>query len=82
MSTIYTGSIEERVKKILAEQFCWPVDEVDLAVDLAEAYGCDSLDVLEVTMTVEDEFSIEIPDDDMWAMKTGQKIVDYVSAKV
>lgn len=82
MSTIHQGSIEERVKKILAEQLCRDADGIDLNVDLGDAHECDSLDVLEITMTTEDEFGIEIPDDDMWAFKTGQQIVDYVTAKV
>lgn len=53
-----------------------------MAANMEAAYQCDSLDVLEVTMCVEDEFGIEIPDEPMWAMKTGQQIVDYVTAKV
>jgi len=82
MSTIHQGTVEERVKKILAEQFCCEADEIILTADLHDAYASDSLDLLEITMAVEDEFEIEIPDDDMWAMKTGQQIVDYVTSKV
>ena len=75
-------NIEERVRTILAEQFCVEAGEIDLAANLEDAYTSDSLDLLEVTMTVEDEFGIEIPDETMWAMKTGQQIVDYVTAAV
>lgn len=75
------STIEERIKPILAEQFCCEANEIDLSADLAEKYGADSLDQVELVMTVEDEFEIEIPDDDMFAIKTGQQLIDLVRAK-
>jgi acyl carrier protein len=75
-------TIEERIKPILAAQFCKEIDEIDLSANIAEKYESDSLDLVEVTMTVEDEFGIEIPDDDMFAVKTGQQLIDLVRAKV
>jgi len=82
VSAILQGSIEDRVRKILAEQFCIEPSEIDLSADIGDKYGADSLAQLELVMDIEDEFEIEVPDEDMLAMKTGQQIVDYVTAKV
>lgn len=76
------ATIEERIKPIIAEQFCVPAEEVDLSANIAEQYSSDSLDLVELTMMVEDEFGIEIDDETMWSVKTGQQIVDIVRAKV
>ena len=76
------AAIEERIKPIIAEQFCIPVEEVDLSANIAERYSSDSLDLVELTMAVEDEFEFEIDYETMWSIKTGQQIVDIVRAKV
>lgn len=75
-------NIEERVRKILAEQFCRDPEEIDLTVDLGHAYEGDSLDQVEIVMIAETEFGIEIPDDDMFAITTGQQLVDAVTKRV
>ena len=75
------ATITERVIGILAEHFCRSVNEIDLSADLSQAYESDSLDLLELTMCVEDEFGIEIDDETMRSVKTGQQIVDIVRAK-
>lgn len=75
-------TIEERIKPIIAEQFCVAVTEIDLAANIAERYSSDSLDLVELTMAIEDEFGLEVPDETMWEFKTGQQVVDYVRAKV
>ena len=75
-------TIEERIKPIFAEQFFVPVTEIDLAANIAERYSSDSLDLVELTMTIEDEFELEIPNETMWEFKTGQQVIDYVRANV
>jgi acyl carrier protein len=76
-------NIEERVKKILADQFECKADEIDLSQQFTNAHQfCDSLDIIELTMCVEDEFGLEIDDEQMWSIKTGQQIVEIVRAKV
>jgi acyl carrier protein len=75
MSEVQT-SIEERVKEILSSQFCVTVGEIDLTANLAERYGGDSLDQVEIVMCAEDEFGIEIPDDEMFSITTGQQLID------
>ncbi len=73
------SSIEERVKKIVAEQL--GVKE-DIANDasLVDDLGADSLDTVELVMALEEEFECEIPDDDAEKITTVQQAIDYVNA--
>lgn len=80
MSTVAT-SIEDRVKTILTAQFALGC-EVQMDALLDGEYGMDDLDLLEITMSVEDEFGIEIDDDAMNALKTARDIVNCVTARV
>jgi acyl carrier protein len=75
-------TIEERVKQIVADQFCVDISDVDLTADMTEKHEMDSLDQVEIVMATEDEFGVEIPDDDMFAIKTAQQLIDLVKAKV
>jgi acyl carrier protein len=82
MSAIYPGSIEVRVKKCIAARI--PLQPADIIgpASLENDLGCDSLDLLELVMDIEDEFDIEIPDEDAEKIATVQQAIDYVSAKV
>ncbi|MDC9728147.1 MAG: acyl carrier protein [Methyloprofundus sp.] len=73
------SNIEERVKKIVAEQL--GVKE-DIANDASfiDDLGADSLDTVELVMALEEEFECEIPDDDAEKITTVQQAVDYVNA--
>ncbi len=73
------SSIEERVKKIVAEQL--GVKE-DIANDASfvDDLGADSLDTVELVMALEEEFECEIPDDEAEKITTVQQAVDYVNA--
>ena len=73
------SSIEERVKKIVAEQL--GVKE-DIANDASfvDDLGADSLDTVELVMALEEEFECEIPDDDAEKIPTVQQATDYVNA--
>jgi acyl carrier protein len=72
----------ERVKKILVEQLGdISEDEVTPQASIVDDLGADSLDVVEIVMQLEEEFEIEIPDEDAEKITTVQQIVDYVEEK-
>ena len=73
-------SIEERVIKIVAEQLGSGEDEITNESSFIDDLGADSLDTVELVMTLEEEFDIEIPDDDAEKIATVQAAIDYVTA--
>ena len=73
-------SIEERVKKIVAEQLGSGEDEISNESSFIDDLGADSLDTVELVMALEEEFDIEIPDDDAEKIATVQAAIDYVTA--
>ena len=72
-------SIEERVKKIVAEQLGSGEDEISNESSFIDDLGADSLDTVELVMALEEEFDIEIPDDDAENIATVQAAIDYVT---
>ncbi|GAB7532505.1 acyl carrier protein [Pseudomonas sp. 3A(2025)] len=74
------STIEERVKKIVAEQLGVKEDEVKNASSFVEDLGADSLDTVELVMALEEEFETEIPDEEAEKITTVQAAIDYVNA--
>lgn len=72
--------IEQRVVKIIREQLCISDPVIDNSASLVNDLGADSLDTVEMTMMLEDEFGFEIPDDEMLKLTTVQSVVDYCAA--
>jgi len=72
------SSIEERVKKIVAEQLGVKEDEVKPASSFVEDLGADSLDTVELVMALEEEFETEIPDEEAEKITTVQLAIDYI----
>lgn len=72
--------VEERVKKVVAEQLGVNEADVKLESDFHDDLGADSLDAVELVMAVETEFEIDVPDEDAEKLKTVQQIVNYVRA--
>lgn len=73
------SSIEERVKKIVAEQLGVKDDLADEAA-FVEDLGADSLDTVELVMALEEEFECEIPDDEAEKITTVQQAIDYIKS--
>lgn len=73
--------ILNRVKKVTVEELGVKEEEVVESASFTEDLGADSLDVVELVMAFEDEFSIDIPDDEVAALKTVGDAVDYISKK-
>lgn len=70
----------EKVKAILAQQFDVEEDKVTADTDLQEDLGADSLDVVDLLMSIEDEFGVEVPDDEIENIKTVGSLVSYIEA--
>ena len=68
----------ETVQKIIAEQFDVSEDKISLNTDIIADLGADSLDMVDLAMSFEDEFDIEIPDDQIENIKTVGDIVKYL----
>lgn len=70
----------EKVKAILAEQFDIEEDTLTTETDLQEDLGADSLDVVDLLMSIEDEFEVEIPDEEIENIRTLGELVSYIEA--
>ncbi len=68
----------EKVKAILAEQFDVEEDKITVDTDLQEDLGADSLDVVDLLMSIEDEFEVEVPDEEIENIKTVGALVSYI----
>ncbi len=76
------SSVEERVKKIVAEQLGVKEEEVTNQASFVDDLGADSLDTVELVMALEEEFETEIPDDEAEKITSVQLAIDYVNANL
>ena len=72
---------EERVKEIIMEQLGVSAEQVTPNASFIDDLGADSLDTVELVMALEEEFGVEIPDEDAEKIATVQNAIDYVKAK-
>jgi acyl carrier protein len=75
-------SIEQRVRKIVAEQLGVNEAEIKNESSFVDDLGADSLDTVELVMALEEEFETEIPDDEAEKITTVQQAIDYIAAHV
>ncbi len=71
-----------KVKDIVIEQLGVDEDEVGLATSFVDDLGADSLDIVELIMAMEEEFDIEIPDEDAASIGTVEDVVEYIEHKL
>ncbi|MDY0274212.1 MAG: acyl carrier protein [Desulfomicrobium sp.] len=74
-------SIEEKVKELVVDQLGVSADEVKPESSFVESLGADSLDLTELIMAMEEEFDIEIDDEDAQKIATVQDAINYIKSK-
>jgi acyl carrier protein len=74
-----TTSVEQKVKSIIAEQLGVGEDEIKQESSFIEDLGADSLDIVELVMAMEEEFEVEIPDEEAEHIKTVADAINYVN---
>ncbi len=75
------AQVEDKVKDIIVEQLNVPADSVNPEASFIDDLGADSLDIVELVMTMEEEFDLEIPDEDAEKIKCVGDVINYVKAK-
>ena len=74
-----SATIEQKVKNIIADQLGVGEDEIKSTSSFIEDLGADSLDNVELVMAMEEEFEVEIPDEEAENIKTVQDAVNYIT---
>ncbi len=74
-------NLEAKVKKIITEQLAVDASEVTEQAQFVQDLGADSLDTVELVMALEEEFDVEIPDEDAEKIKTVGEAVSYIKDK-
>ena len=72
---------KERIDQMICEQLCVDVDDVKPQANFNEDLGADSLDMVDLAMQFEEEYDIEINDEDTEAIKTVQDLYDYLEKR-
>ena len=73
-------NLTDKVKEIIAQQLSVKVEAIQNTTNIAEELGADSLDLVEILMSLEDEFGISIPDEMIPQIKTIKDIVEFIES--
>ncbi len=76
-----SASVEEKVRTIICDQLAVEPEKVSPPASFIDDLGADSLDIVELVMTMEEEFDLDIPDEDAEKMKTVGDVVKYITSK-
>ena len=71
----------EKMKEIIAEQLSVEAEGITMETSFKEDLGADSLDLFELVMALEDEYSVEIPSEDLEKIATVNDVMEYLKAK-
>lgn len=74
--------ILDEIKEILVEQFDVDANSITLETNLEDDLGADSLDAIDIVMSIEDQYSIEVPDEVIQSIKTVEDIVSFVESNI
>ena len=72
----------ERVKNVVAKQLGVEASEVNITASFTDDLGIDSLEIFEIVMSLEEEFEIEIPNEDIEDIKSVEDISKYIESKI
>ena len=75
-------ALEDKIKEIIVDQLGVSADEVVPEASFIDDLGADSLDIVELVMALEEEWGLEIPDDDAEKIQTIQDAITYVEERV
>lgn len=75
-------TVEQRVKAVVADQLEIEEDKIKPTSSFIEDLGADSLDIVELVMAAEDEFVIEVPDEEVEQIKTVQDAVNFIAVRI
>ena len=76
-----SDEIAERIKSIIVEQLGVSLEEVTPEASFIEDLGADSLDIVELIMALEEEYDVEIPDEDAEKIQTVSDVITYVQSR-
>ena len=76
------NELVQKVKEILAQQLMISLEEVKEEANLVEDLAADSLDIVEIVMKFEEEFPINIPDEEVEKIRTVRDVIGYLEEKV
>ena len=71
----------EKMKEIVAEQLSCDASEVELSTNFKDDLGADSLDLFELVMALEEEYDVEIPQEDLASINTVEDVINYLKDK-
>lgn len=74
-------NIEEKVRNIICDQLAVEPEKVTMTASFIEDLGADSLDIVELVMTMEEEFDLEIPDEEAEKLRAVGDVVKYIQTK-
>ncbi|MCS7279653.1 MAG: acyl carrier protein [Thermodesulfobacteriaceae bacterium] len=75
-------SLEEKIVDIIAEKLNLSKDQIKPEASFIDDLGADSLDLVELVMTMEETFGMEVPDEDAEKLKTVKDVIEYVKSKL